>query len=32
MRICFNAHITGKLCVSDDVINAPFEISLLYMW
>ena len=32
MRICSDAHISGKLCVSNDVFNAPFEISLLYMW
>ena len=32
MHICFDAHITRKFYVSNDVFNAPFEISLLYMW
>ena len=32
MRIRSDAYISKKLCVSDDVFNAPFEISLVYMW
>ena len=31
MRICSDAHVTGKYCVSDDVFNAPLGISPLYI-
>ena len=31
MCICSDAHTTIKYCVSDDVFNAPYGISPLYI-
>ena len=32
MRICSEAHITRKYCVSNDVFNGLFGISPLYIY
>ena len=32
MRICSDVHVTKKYYVFDDVFNAPFKISPLYIY